>query len=73
MVWGTQDLWRRHPLISRGYTAAFPGLRLAIPAFAAFVVIEQVGKAMFGSGEAHHAHVHYEKSAVGAGPEVAEH
>jgi hypothetical protein len=69
MVWGSQDIWRQHPLISRGYKAAFPGLRLAVPAFAAFVVLEGIGKVVFGSGghEAH-AHVHYEKNGVGETP-----
>jgi|TARA_B110000091_G_scaffold124633_1_gene134037 hypothetical protein len=75
MVWGSQDIWRQHPLISRGYKAAFPGLRLAVPAFAAFVVLEGVGKVIFGSGDGHHgaSHVQYEKSAIGSTPEVAEH
>ena len=67
MVWARNDIWRQHPLISRGYKAAFPGLRLAIPAFAAFCVVEGVVKLAFG-GEDLHVHVDYEKEAVGATP-----
>ena len=48
MVWGNQDLWRHHPLISRGYRAAFPGLRTAVPIFAAYLVLDGV----FGSAHA---------------------
>ena len=48
MVWGNQDLWRHHPLISRGYRAAFPGLRTAVPIFAAYLVLDSV----FGSAHA---------------------
>jgi hypothetical protein len=73
MVWQRQDLWRQHPLISRGYKAAFPGLRLAIPAFAAFVVIEKIGNVLFSGGEHHgQTHIHYEKEGVGSTPSVAE-
>jgi hypothetical protein len=48
---------------------------MAVPAFAAFVVLEGVGKVIFGSGDGHHvaSHVQYEKSAIGSTPEVAEH
>jgi len=72
MVFGSQDLWRRHPLISRGYKAAFPGLRLAVPAFAAFVVIEKIGGLIFSSPEVHST-VNYTKGAIGSTPEVKEH
>jgi hypothetical protein len=73
MVCARQDIWRQHPLISRGYKAAFPGLRLAVPAFAAFCVIEGIAKLAFGGEEAHaNPHVQYEKEAVGATPQNRE-
>ena len=50
MVWERQDLWRNHPLISRGYRSAFPGLRLAVPLFAGYLVLDS-----FFGGDDHHS------------------
>ena len=73
MVFGKQDAWRRHPLISQGYKAAFPGLRIGVGLFAAYLVVDTIGGALFGGDEHVHApRVHYEKSGVGMGITVAE-
>ena len=48
-------------------------MRLAVPAFAAFCVIEGIAKLAFGGEEAHaNPHVQYEKEAVGATPQNRE-
>ena len=52
MVFQNQDLWRRHPLISRGHRAAFPGLRIAIPIFVGYLAFD----AIFGSND-HDEHI----------------
>ena len=52
MVFQNQDLWRSHPLISRGHRAAFPGLRIAIPIFVGYLAFD----AIFGSND-HDEHI----------------
>lgn len=71
MVWYRHDVWRQHPLISRGYKAAFPGLRLAVPAFAAFCVLESVYNLAAGD-TGHHGPVNvtWQQDEIGALPEA---
>ena len=72
MVWGANDMWRHHPLIARGYRASLPGLKYAVPIFAAYVVVDT----LFGS-DGHHGHHHasnviFEKEGVGQRPTAVE-
>lgn len=66
MVFGSQDAWRRHPLITQGYKAAFPGLRIGAGLFAAYLVVDTIGSAIFGGDDHVHApRLKYEKEGVG--------
>ena len=72
-VFASQDAWRRHPLITEGYKAAFPGLRIGVGLFAAYLVLDTVGGFVFGGDDHVHApHVRYEKAGVGMGVTVVE-
>ena len=63
-------MWRHHPLIARGHKAAFPGLRIAVPIFAAYLVADT----LFGSDHGHHhvGNITYEKEGVGIRPAAVE-
>ena len=50
MVFGNQDKWRKHPVVSKGYRAAFPGLRNAVVIFGAYLVIDYLGSKIGGGG-----------------------
>ena len=70
MVFQNQDLWRSHPMISRGYRAAFPGLRTAIPIFLGYLAFDT----LFGSShEDDHAHGGFVLNEVGGIPEFDPH
>ena len=58
MVFGSQDAWRRHPVVSKGYRAAFPGLRNAVIIFGAYLVVDFLGNKLGGGGGhgAQHGH-----------------
>ena len=72
-VFASQDAWRRHPLITEGYKAACPGLRIGAGLFAAYLVLDTVGGLVFGGDDHTHApRLHYEKAGVGMGITVAE-
>ena len=72
-VFASQDAWRRHPLITEGYKAAFPGLRIGVGLFAAYLVVDTVGGLVFGGDDHVHApKVKYEKAGVGMGVPVAD-
>jgi hypothetical protein len=70
MVFQNQDLWRSHPLISRGHRAAFPGLRIAVPIFIGYLAFD----AIFGSDD-HEAHTHggFVLNEIGGIPEFDAH
>ena len=55
MVFGSQDAWRRHPVVSKGYRAAFPGLRNAVIIFGAYLVVDFLGNKLGGGGGGHGA------------------
>lgn len=71
MVLGSQDKWRRHPLIANGHRAAFPGLRNAAIIFAGYVVVEAAYNRAFGPKNTFDvSKLAWEKSEIGVKPEV---
>ena len=73
MVFTGHDLWRKHPVVTKGYRAAFPGLRNAVIIFGAYCVVDFVGKKLAGgsSSHPHEAHIKWEKPAIGFPPRPA--
>ena len=71
MVLGSQDKWRRHPLIANGHRAAFPGLRNAVVIFAGYLAVEAAYKAAFGPKNTFDSSkLSWEKAEIGAKPEL---
>lgn len=46
---GSQDAWRRHPMLANGYKRPIPNVPLAVGIFAGLVVLDQVYKAVAGA------------------------
>jgi hypothetical protein len=65
-----REAWRRHPFISNGTKAAFPGFRNAVIIFSGYLVLDTVVTLARTPAEVHYdlSHVHWEKSGVGERP-----
>lgn len=46
---GSQDAWRRHPMLANGYKRPIPNVPLAVGIFAGLVVLDQIYKAVAGA------------------------